>query len=110
RIEPFEIVVGLSVEVAKRPLDFTLQSVRVAKEVKASGQIQTFFQIQPFNQTAVLLMDQAAARWMVQKINTGHKESESSPCTAIETGLLEYLACKVFSVVNPDINGSRILF
>ena len=110
RIEPFEIVVGLSVEVSKRPLEFTLQSVRVAKEVKASGQIQTFFQIQPSNQTAVLLMDQAAARWMVQKIITGHKESALSPWTEIETGLLEYLACKVFSVVNPALNGSRLLF
>ncbi len=109
RIDPFEIMVGLPKEVVRRPLSILLSSVRLAKENRIKGHICVFFQVQPSNQTGVLLIEQQVARWMVQKIITGQRDNSVSPWTEIETGFLEYLAARLLSAVNPLLQKSRLL-
>jgi flagellar motor switch protein FliM len=109
RVEPFEIVVGLPADVGKKPLPIRLESVRVRKELLSGTTISVFFQIQPSGTTAVLCLENTVARWMVQKIITGQKESPLSPWTEIEGGLLEYLAAKILATVNHNLQNSRLV-
>ena len=109
RIEPFEIVVGLPAEVVKRPLRFSLFSVRVRRESLGAGQIYTFFQVLPAAKTAVMVLESQVARWIIQKIVTGQKESPLIPWTEIESGLMEYLAAKLLASANPLLQESRLL-
>ncbi len=45
---------------------------------------------------------------MVQRITTG--QQERTGWTDIETGLMEFLACRILAGVNPFLQGSRLLF
>jgi pSer/pThr/pTyr-binding forkhead associated (FHA) protein/flagellar motor switch/type III secretory pathway protein FliN len=110
RIEPFEIAVGLSVDVAKRPLEISFTGARVNSSPQSGGQLQIYFEIQPSKHTGVVLIDQSVAKWMVQKIITGQKENLHTAWTEIESGLLEYLSCKILSVLNPSLKNSRLMF
>lgn len=109
KVEPFELVVALPQDIGKRPLEIKLEGIRTRKESAASNHVFVFFQVQPAGQTAVLAMETNVARWMVQKIITGQKETPLTPWTEIETGLLEYLAAKVLSTVNQFLQDSRLV-
>lgn len=109
KIEPFEVVVGLPQDIVKKPLSFTISSVRVRKEPFGTGQIYIFFQILPAAKTAVLVLESRIARWAIQKIISGHKENPLIPWTEIESGLLEYLAARLLATTNPFLQESRLL-
>lgn len=109
RVEPYEVVVGLPPDVGKRPLPILMGSVRIRHEPPAGNPVNVFVQIQPGDATAVLRVENTVARWMVQKIITGQKESPLTPWTEIESGLLEYLAIKVLSTVNQHLQNSRLV-
>ncbi len=109
KVEPFELVVALPRDIGKRPLQIKLEGIRARKESVSSNHVFVFFQVQPAGQTAVLAMETNVARWMVQKIITGQKETPLTPWTEIETGLLEYLAAKVLLTVNQFLQDSRLV-
>lgn len=109
KIEPFEIVVGLPQDVVKKPLSISLFSVRVRKESLGAGQIYIFFQVLPAAKTAVVVLESQVARWTIQKIISGQKESPLIPWTEIESGLMEYLAAKLLATANPLLQESRLL-
>ncbi len=108
KIEPFEIVVGLSADAAKRPLGITLAGARHVRDGNAAGQIQIYFEMHPSQFTGAVLLDRTAAKWMVHKITTGQKEGVE--WTEIESGLMEFLSCRMLAVLNPFLQGSRLLF
>lgn len=110
KIEPFEVVVGLSYDVAKHPLEIGLNSIRVGADTTAvDSQVCVYFLLQPENQTGVLALDESIAQWMVQKILAGQAQSGSTAWSAIEAGLLEYLAAKALSSVNPLLKNCRLV-
>ncbi len=108
KIEPFEIVVGLSADTAKCPLEIKNAGSRNVRDEKATGQIQIYFEIHPAQVSGAVLLDQTVAKWMVQRITTG--QQERAEWTDIETGLMEFLACRILGALNPYLDGSRLLF
>ncbi|HSE42859.1 MAG TPA: FliM/FliN family flagellar motor switch protein [Acidobacteriota bacterium] len=109
KVEPFELVVALPQDIGKKLLTITLKSIRTRKEPALNNHVFVFCQILPAAQTAVLAIETNVARWMVQKIITGQKETPLTPWTEIETGLLEYLAAKILSTVNTLLQNSRLI-
>ncbi|MCI0443297.1 FliM/FliN family flagellar motor switch protein [bacterium] len=109
KVEPFELVVSLPQDIGKRPLQIKLEGVRSRKPPAYTNHIFVFFQVQPAGQTAVVAIETNVARWMVQKIITGQKETPLTPWTEIETGLLEYLAAKVLATVNQYLQNARVV-
>src|SRR6185295_3387351 len=109
KVEPFELVVSLPQDIGKRPLQIKLEGIRSRKAPAYSNHILVFFQVQPAGQTAVVAIEINVARWMVQKIITGQKETPLTPWTEIETGLLEYLVAKVLSTVNQYLQNARLV-
>jgi type III secretion system YscQ/HrcQ family protein len=109
KVEPFELVISLPQDIGKRPLQIKLEGIRSTKERVFSNHIFVFFQVQPAGQTAVVAIETNVARWMVQKIITGQKDTPLTPWTEIETGLLEYLAAKVLSTVNQYLQNARLV-
>lgn len=109
KVEPFELVISLPQDIGKRPLQIKLEGIRSRKEPVFTNHIFVFFQFQPAGQTAVLAIETNVARWMVQKIITGQKETPLTPWTEIETGLLEYLAAKVLATANQFLPNSRLV-
>lgn len=108
KIEPFEIVVGLSADASKRPLEIKTAGSRTVREVNATGQIQMYFEIHPAQVAGAVLLDQTAAKWMVQRITTG--QQKRAEWTEIETGLMEFLVCRILGDFNPLLQGARLLF
>jgi type III secretion system YscQ/HrcQ family protein len=108
-IEPFEITVSLpaDVSIAKRPLKIDLVAVRSCRELRAPRHLAVFMQIQPAGKTAALLLDEESARWLIQKIFMG--QESQGPWTEIESGLLEYMTCKILSTLNPFFHESRFI-
>jgi flagellar motor switch protein FliM len=109
KVEPFELVVALPQDVGKKLLPITLKSIQRRKDPVFSNHVFVFFQVEPGGETAVLAIETNVARWMVQKIITGQKETPLTPWTEIETGLLEYLAAKVLATVNTFLQDSRLV-
>lgn len=103
------MVVGLPQDVVKKPLQFSLSSVRVRHEPLGPGHVYIFFQVLPAAKTAVIVLESQVARWAIQKIISGHKESPLVPWTEIESGLMEYLAVKLLATCNPFLQSSRLL-
>lgn len=109
KIDPFEIVVSLPPDLMKHPLEISLATVRVCKDINIRNQVAVFLQIQPKQQMAALLLEKEVARWMLQKIITGHKQSSIAPWSEIESGLLEYITAKVLATINPFLQNSRLV-
>ena len=109
KVEPFELVVALPQDIGKKLLPITLKSIQRRKDPVLSNHVFVFFQLQPEGETAVLAIETNVARWMVQKIITGQKETPLTPWTEIETGLLEYLAAKASGTVNTFLQNSRLI-
>lgn len=109
KIEPFEVVVGLPQDVTKKPLQFSLTSVRVRHEPLGPGHIYVYFQVLPAAKTMVIVLESQVARWAIQKIISGQKDSPLIPWTEIESGLMEYLAAKLLASCNPFLQSSRLL-
>jgi len=109
KVEPFELVISIPQDIGKRPLQIKLDGIRSRKNQSFGNHIFVFFQIQPAGQTAVVAIEINVARWMVQKIITGQKETPLTPWTEIETGLLEYLVAKVLSTVNQYLQNARLV-
>lgn len=109
KIDPFEIVVSLPPDLMKHPLEISLATVRVCKDINIRNQAAVFLQIQPTQQMAVLLLEKEVARWMLQKIISGQKQSSVAPWSEIETGLLEYITAKVLATINPFLQNSRLV-
>jgi type III secretion system YscQ/HrcQ family protein len=109
KIEPFEIKVSLptDVSIAKRPLKIEMSSVRASREIRAPRHVAIFLQVQPIGKTAAVLVDEESARWLIQKIFMG-QESQGS-WTDIESGLLEFMACKILSTLNPFFRENRFI-
>jgi flagellar motor switch protein FliM len=109
KVEPFELVISIPQDIGKRPLQIKLDGIRSRKGQAFSNYVFVFFQVQPAGQTGVLAIEINVARWMVQKIITGQKETPLTPWTEIETGLLEYLVAKVLSTVNQSSQNARLV-
>jgi type III secretion system YscQ/HrcQ family protein len=109
KVEPFELVISIPQDIGKRPLQIKLDSIRSRKGQAFSNYVFVFFQVQPAGQTGVMAIEINVARWMVQKIITGQKETPLTPWTEIETGLLEYLVAKVLSTVNQSSQNARLV-
>jgi flagellar motor switch/type III secretory pathway protein FliN/pSer/pThr/pTyr-binding forkhead associated (FHA) protein len=109
KVEPFELVISIPQDIGKRPLQIKLDGIRSRKNQSFANHIFVFFQIQPAGQTGVMAIEINVARWMVQKIITGQKETPLTPWTEIETGLLEYLVAKVLSTVNQSLQNARLV-
>jgi flagellar motor switch protein FliM len=109
KVEPFELVVALPQDIGKKLLPISLKAIKSRKHPSFSNHVFVFIQVQPAGQTAVLAIETNVARWMVQKIITGQKETPLTPWTEIETGLLEYLAAKVLATVNTYLQNSRLI-
>lgn len=109
KVEPFELVISIPQDIGKRPLQIKLEGIRSSKGRVFSNHIFVFFQLQPAGQTAAVAIETNVARWMVQKIITGQKETPLTPWTEIETGLLEYLVAKVLATVNQFLQNTRLV-
>jgi type III secretion system YscQ/HrcQ family protein len=109
KIEPFELVVSIPQDIGKRPLQIKLDGIRSRKGQPFANHVFVFFQVQPSGQTGVMAIEINVARWMVQKIITGQKETPLTPWTEIETGLLEYLVAKVLSTINQSLQNARLV-
>ena len=108
KIEPYELVVGLSYDMAKESLTISQETLRMSKVADHKGQVVVFFQIEPSQKKCAVALDEQTARWMVQKILAGQQES-AAPWSEIESGLLEYLAARIASSVNPFLNNLRLI-
>jgi flagellar motor switch/type III secretory pathway protein FliN len=109
KIEPFEIKVSLptDVSIAKRPLKIEMLAVRASREMRAPRHLAIFLQVQPLGKTIGLLLDEESARWLIQKIFMG--QESRGPWTEIESGLLEYMTCKILSTLNPFFRENRFI-
>ncbi|MCI0414279.1 FliM/FliN family flagellar motor switch protein [bacterium] len=109
KIDPFEIKVSLPVDVsiAKRPLNIEIITVRKCREFRAPRHVGIFMQVQPAGKTVALILDDESARWLIQKIFMG-QESQGA-WTEMESGLLEYMTCKILSTLNPFFRESRFI-
>ena len=109
KIDPFEIKVSLPVDVsiAKRPLNIEIAAVRTSREFRAPRHVGIFMQVQPAGKIIALLVDDESARWLIQKIFMG-QESHGA-WSEIESGLLEYMTCKILSTLNPFFRESRFI-
>lgn len=111
KIEPFEIKVGLpqNLSMAKKPLDIEKVHVRSVRQPETSGRIAILLQEEPSGKQLALLVGESGARWLVQRIFMGQQDNLMTPWTDIETGLMEYLACRVLFAVNGLLKESRIV-
>jgi|GEM_PF-2731257 len=109
KIEPFEIKVSLptDVSIAKRPLKIEMIAVRASREMRAPRHLGIFVQVQPLGKLVGLLLDEESARWLIQKIFMG--QVSRGPWTEIESGLLEYMTCKILSTLNPFFRENRFI-
>jgi flagellar motor switch/type III secretory pathway protein FliN len=109
KIEPFEIKVSLptDVSIAKRPLKIEMTAVRASREMRAPRHLGVFLQVQPLGKTIALLLDEESARWLIQKIFMG--QDSRGAWTDIESGLLEFMTCKILSTLNPFFRESRFI-
>lgn len=109
KIDPFEIKVGLptDVSIAKRPLKIDLASVRVSRDLQAPRHLAIVLKVEPAGKTIALLLDEEAARWLIQKIFMG--QESKGPWTDIESGLVEYMTCKILSTLNPFFRETRFI-
>ena len=109
KIDPFEIKVSLpsDVSIAKRPLKIDLMAVRSCPEFRAPRHIGILLQVQPIGKLVALLLDEESARWLIQKIFMG--QEAKGAWTEIESGLLEYMTCKILSTLNPFLRETRFI-
>ncbi|MGH9858059.1 MAG: FHA domain-containing protein, partial [Acidobacteriota bacterium] len=109
KIDPFEIKVSLpsDVSIAKRPLKIELATTRVSREVRAPRHLGICLQLLPAGKTIALLIDEESARWLIQKIFMG--QESKGPWTEIESGLMEYMTCKILSTINPFFRETRFV-
>ena len=109
KIDPFEIKVSLpgDISIAKRPLKVDLVAVRTANELRAPRHVGIFLQMQPAGKTVVLILDEDSARWLIQKIFMG--QESKGQWTDIESGLLEYMTCKILATLNPFFRETRFI-
>jgi flagellar motor switch/type III secretory pathway protein FliN len=95
------------VSIAKRPLKIDVVAVRASHELRAPRHVGILMQAQPIGKNVVLLLDEESARWLIQKIFMG-QESQGA-WSEIESGLLEYMSCKILSSLNPFFRDSRFI-
>jgi type III secretion system YscQ/HrcQ family protein len=109
KIDPFEVKVSLPVDVsiAKRPLNIEVVAVRACRELRAPRHVAIFLQMQPAGKPVALLLDEESARWLIQKIFMG--QESKGLWTEIESGLLEYMTCKILSTLNPFFRETRFI-
>ncbi len=109
KIDPFEIKVSLpaDVSIAKRPLNIEIVAVRTCRTIRAPRHVAIFMQVQPAGKNVALILDDESARWLIQKIFMG-QESQGG-WTEMESGLLEYMTCKILSTLNPFFRESRFI-
>ncbi len=110
KIEPFEIKVSLptDVSIAKRPLKMEMVAVRACRDLRAPRHVSIFLQVQPLGKTIALMLDEESVRWLIRKIFMGQQESHGV-WTDIESGLLEYITCKILSALNPFFRETRFI-
>ena len=109
KIDPFEIKVSLptDVSIAKRPLKIDVAALRVCRELRAPRHLGILLQVLPAAKTIALLLDEESARWLIQKIFMG--QESKGPWTEIESGLVEYMTCKILSTINPFFRETRFV-
>ncbi|HET6266712.1 MAG TPA: FHA domain-containing protein, partial [Acidobacteriota bacterium] len=108
KIEPYEIVVGVAHDILKLPLDIKFHSAGMVRNPDLKNKIGIFYRIQPSPQSALLLLDRQVALWMIRKIISGHQQTDDRTWTEVEEGLLEYLAAKMLTKINPLLKDTSI--
>lgn len=113
KIEPYEISVGLPADSTTRAVEIRLHSITTATARQdrqpAAGLLYVQCLAQPDNHAVWIAIDREAARWLIQKIISGQKQTPITPWTEIETGLLEYMTARVVSTVNANLETVRLV-